>query len=255
MKVYVISLVDAHERRAIITKTLKELNIGFEFFDAIRGDDTENKSLFGYDDKKCIKEKGRSLSLGERGCFASHRTLWLECVEKNEIFLIFEDDVFFADDFKHILLDLDQVVSEIGYVKLGHSANRKFMGLKQFVSTNYKINASKNNKYKVVRYLTSQNGSYAYAISPAAARKLVINSEEWWHPVDNYIEFEEEHGVLNLGVEPPVVFPSDAPSTIGQRRIIKKQGFISKAVVQFYRNKKTLRELIANLRYFFIRFF
>ncbi len=125
-KVYVINLEKRTERKERMLSILNDLNLSFEFFKAIDGDqikfDEWNIQVFpGYqpDNKK------KTLTKGEIGCFMSHYSIWkeviyffywiilslyvfikLKIVEKNlRKVLIFEDDAVIDHDFKVIVND------------------------------------------------------------------------------------------------------------------------------------------------------
>jgi glycosyl transferase family 25 len=234
MKAFVISLPDSHQRRIDLTKTLADADIKFEFFNAIKGGDKNNQSLLGYNDQRCQRERGYSLTLGEQGCFASHRSLWLHCIELNEPILIMEDDVHFSADIDIIYPQLDELTKHYTAFKLGHCGYKKFIGIAAYAATNQHVLFD---NHQVVKYLRGQRGSHAYIVTPIAAKKWVDNSVSWWQPVDDYQETEHLHGVLDMGIEPQLAFQSDAPSDIGGRGNRHSKNLYRKIIVQYYRMK------------------
>lgn len=247
MKTFVVSLADSLQRREKVDSILVNAKIEFDFFDAVKGADENNESLLGYNDKRSQLECGRSLTLGERGCFASHRTLWLHCIAINEPILIMEDDIYLSSGFKYVANLLDDLAKNYEYFKLGRSAHNKFMGIQGWFDLSDAIGGS---DHKMVKYLRNQNGTYSYVITPPAAQKLVESSISWWLPVDKFMEIEMLHGMMNFGIEPPVVMPSDEPSLIGKRRNNDVKNLISKIVVELHRIKYDLFNLISNFKFY-----
>ena len=85
LKIFVISLPDAAERRERAARQLGELGLAFEFFDALRGEQVIEAGYFERcDEEEWLLNTGHPMSPGEVGCFASHRSLWQECVEIGE---------------------------------------------------------------------------------------------------------------------------------------------------------------------------
>lgn len=95
-KVYVISEKNS-ERRQYVRKILEDLNVPFQFFDAIMGKNlTEDDLSVVYDDNLANKHKtiGKSLSKPEIGCTMSHMAIYKEILSEDlDHALIFEDDI------------------------------------------------------------------------------------------------------------------------------------------------------------------
>lgn len=101
---YVINLDDSTERLSKISEQLERLNLDFTRVSGVDGREMEQDSLPHYDDHTAKRYLGRSLSLGEIGCFLSH----LECLRRfmksgDNSALILEDDAVFLDSFKETL--------------------------------------------------------------------------------------------------------------------------------------------------------
>lgn len=249
MKIYVVSLERSSERRERITKHLSGLGIVFEFFSAVDG---RVEKTPGYDDGQRIKEKGHPLTLGERGCFLSHRALWAKCVLLKEPILILEDDVDFSDSFLNCVKDLDDILSRYRYVRLGRGPLKQMPIFGPYYSMQH---LSGVEGHSLVKYLRGPSCCHGYALSPTAAEKFLSYSDSWWWPVDDYMDSEHIHGVCDYGIEPPIVLQTDLPSEIGylERENKGRRTLTARARKELYRVKSSFSGYLFNLKFFFSR--
>jgi len=194
MKIYVVNMARSTDRKQRISELLSGIGLEFEFFSAIDGRVSE---ITGYDNERRMKEKGHALTLGERGCFASHRALWKKCVSLQENMLILEDDIGLSDDFLAFFITADSLTSQYEYIRLGRGPLKE------------------KKSYSLVKYLRGPSCCHGYTLSPVAAEKFLRHSETWWWPVDDYMDSEFRHHVCDYGIEPPLVLQTDLPSEIG----------------------------------------
>ena len=80
MKIVVISLPQAQQRRDRFQSRAADLGLEFDFFDAV-----QVLSLNG---------EQPPMTLGEMGCFLSHRRVWQDAAISTEPTVIFEDDAY-----------------------------------------------------------------------------------------------------------------------------------------------------------------
>ncbi len=207
MKIFVISLTRARDRREHITRRLTELGVAFEFFDAIDGATSKDPVLARYDHATRVKKLGYGMRPGEIGVYASHYLLWQWCVENNAPCIVLEDDVEFSDDFSRVITWLEQHIARHGFVRIGWVFDRPFRALGSAVGNRH-----------LGKHLKGPRGGQGYAIHPAAARKYLAQSESWSEPMDDYMDMEWRHGVLMLALYPAPVWALDRfESTIGAR--------------------------------------
>lgn len=110
---YVISLTNAHSRRAHIEQEFGKQGISFSFFDAITPDNMEEtaKSL-GID----ISQS--PLTRGEIACALSHITVWNLAKQKNlDYICIFEDDIYLGKN-ANLLLNINYLPENTHILKL-----------------------------------------------------------------------------------------------------------------------------------------
>ena len=74
--VFVISLNRSMDRRAMVTKQMKHLNIDFEFFEAVDGRSLNDTDIGAVDFTLAKEFCGHDLSMAEVGCALSHIRLY-----------------------------------------------------------------------------------------------------------------------------------------------------------------------------------
>jgi len=96
--IFVISLPSAIDRRKAIEKQLTSMGVKYEIVPGIFGND--ERVIKRYDDKLSIAERGKSLTIGERGCALAHISVYERIIrERIPLALIMEDDMVLPADF------------------------------------------------------------------------------------------------------------------------------------------------------------
>jgi glycosyl transferase family 25 len=211
MHIFVISLKDAIERREHVNSQFTAIQQDFEFFDAVDGRKEKHPLFSKYNVKKRLRYKGYELTAGELGCFASHYLLWEKCVELNDTIIVIEDDVQLETCFKESIKDAQQL-AQYEYLRL-------------FVNNRYRpfIKIAEYKEYDVVEYQRGPSGARAYLITPMAAQKLINMSQEWFLPVDDYMDQFWLNKVVCRGLMPGIVKnETDFESCIGTLNRSKK---------------------------------
>lgn len=102
IRVFVINLPKDVKRREFMEKQLNDLRVSYEFVDGKHGSDSI--VIESCDDALAIKEHGKVLTVGEKGCAFAHRSVYEKMVnEKIPYALIMEDDVILQKNFPEIL--------------------------------------------------------------------------------------------------------------------------------------------------------
>lgn len=100
--VFVINLPKDVKRREFMKKQLNDLGMPFNFIEGKYGADPI--VIESCDDALAIKEHGKVLTVGEKGCAFAHRLVYEKMVnEKIPYALIMEDDVVLQKNFPEIL--------------------------------------------------------------------------------------------------------------------------------------------------------
>jgi len=228
-KIFVISLPEAVERREKMQAQLVTLGLDWEFIDAVNG---SAMALLpsAYDQKKRLNRFGYDLSLGEIGCFESHKELWRVCVKSKRPLIILEDDVLLSDDF-------------IGLVELIMSKNYDWDFFRLHGGTDHNMKTVflfRLGKFRVVEELRDPSTAAAYIIKPSGAIKLLEHSHKYYHAVDDYIELRHINKLNILSIRPYPVTVGGFATTIKDRNNGKRSLSI--------RLRRMLFREISNLR-------
>ena len=205
MKIFVISLPDAVERRERVARQLGELGLAFEFFDAMRGEQVIAERYFERcDEEEWLLNTGHPMSLGEVGCFASHRSMWQKCIELDEPLMIMEDDFQLLPGFAGAVEKVAENISDCGFIRLQTETRAR----KQRVAV--------LGDYTLWRYTKVPHSCMCNSMTPAVARNLVEQTRAIYEPVDVFIKKFWVHGQPIYGLTPYSV----TESTLSQQTYI-----------------------------------
>lgn len=243
MRVFVLSLKEAVDRREFMTTQLNKLNIPFEFFDAIRGT-VEMYQLPEYNREAILFRTKKDLSFGELGCYFSHCELWKKCIELNEPICVLEDDVLLADGLLEILDKLINQVSLFSYglVRLGSMFNRTHYIIQEN-GVDFKVHFKQNTQ------------TIGYVIKPEAAQVLFdFARNNIADAIDATIDLEFKHKVNVYGIDPYLVFNNlefDSMIDSAKKRDEKAKFTIChKIKLKFYKLRNNFNRMIyTNKRY------
>lgn len=188
--IFVISLKRSVERREKIAKEMESKNISFSFFDGIDGHQCLPMLAADYNySKRLWLTSGKMPSKGELGCYASHYSLWLKCIELGEPIVICEDDIELHSNAKRIAEYALKAAETYGFVRM-QSVCEGSATTQVYQDEEFTLNLMKDN----------YGGLCAYAISPKAAARLV--KHRWCLPVDCFVGANYLHGQYSYQLEP-----------------------------------------------------
>ncbi|WP_104637914.1 glycosyltransferase family 25 protein [Helicobacter bizzozeronii] len=141
-----------------------------------------------------LKYRGKSMSAGELGCYASHYLLWQKCIQLDEPIVILEDDIDLESHFFESLDFLQEHIEKLGYVRFMHLAYCEI-----------RKNPTNSPHVFQINHLTDGMGTQGYCLTPKVARKFIKASQKWVMPVDWVMDNYYLHGVKNLVLEPPII--------------------------------------------------
>lgn len=102
---FIISAINANERRHNISLAFHKLGLEPNFFSAIMGNRLTKAEMAHYVDD------GGLLTLGEIGCALSHLSIYKKFLQTNEKYIfVFEDDVELRDDFPQLALPMAEFI-------------------------------------------------------------------------------------------------------------------------------------------------
>ena len=217
MKVFVISLKNATERRASAVKQLEQANLDFHLFDAVEGAAFVSKHSIEINRRLYRLNTLREPLATEIGCYASHKALWRTCMVLDEPILILEDDFQLAAGFSDSVPVIKSLTETHGFIRL-ETCDRRRKPLKKLRPAAYHVLSHKESK---LYYLSDVPlCMLAYAISPVAASSLVKASATLIAPVDKFLQQTWVHGTPIYALSPALVDKSScaANSTIGARQ-------------------------------------
>ena len=200
MKIFVINLERSKDRKAHMQEKLsllekdplfKELDLSYSFFNAI---DSKSESFKEYkamfNPILCYLWHGRILIDNEIACYASHYSLWEECVRLDEPIIVLEDDIFFEEHFLSALQDMKR--TRFSFVRFFTSARSRDKYIYKIDNSNYHYS------------LKNTNGTLGYYITPSVAQAF-FTQKIWDSPVDIYMEHVALHHVDNIIYKPFIV--------------------------------------------------
>ncbi len=237
MNIFVISLSDSQERRRNIIQEFSRLNLDFNFFDAVRGDCKKSPLFTDYDyTKRLWLTSGKYPTKGEIGCYASHYSLWLKCIELNQPIIVFEDDVLLSNNAK--------LVCEMAISQIRHYG---FLRLEPLLEGDGGVShlVDKNKDFEIRLMKNNYGGTRVYCISPKAASKLI--KHRWCFPVDCFIGANYIHKQISYCMSPSAIASHDNFASTVQTKI-KKASIFHKFTRELYTGYKKFRLLINFIR-------
>ncbi len=215
MRIVVISLPTALQRRRRAGLELAGAGLRFEFFDAFGagGVDSGVGRFDGIDLARFRLNSLRDPLPGEIGCFASHRAVWQACARGTEPFVVLEDDFELRPGFRRTLRQLGTEIGWLGYVRLDAVARRR----RKLAATAWPLSTPTG--YRCLYVRDAPLRATAYVLHPAAAARLVKASIVFDAAVDKFLQRVWQHGCPAFAVARPVVSVGAIGdvSTIGPR--------------------------------------
>ncbi|GGB95280.1 hypothetical protein GCM10011494_12170 [Novosphingobium endophyticum] len=204
--VVVISMTSAEKRRAAFAARARDAALPWRFFDAC----TRPGEGLTYDTEAVERNKGRPLTQGELGCYASHFSVWQE-MDRQGIAqcIVLEDDVIVDWAFLAGLAATNLEALNVPYLRL----YSKVPTFSRVVSRNF-LQHSRS----IVELVGHPYGTQAYAITLKGARAFLEACATIRRPIDDQMDRSWEHGVRNLALFPAPVIEEFVPSGIGSER-------------------------------------
>ncbi|WP_041558743.1 glycosyltransferase family 25 protein [Novosphingobium sp. PP1Y] len=204
--VVVISMTDAHQRRAAFSARARDAKVAWRFVDAR----TELVEGLSYDEQAVERNKGRQLTKGERGCYSSHFAVWQGMVRSGtRQCIVLEDDVIVDWAFLEQLCATDLEAQAIPYLRL----YAKVPTFSRVVRRNF-LQHSRS----VVELVGHPYGTQGYAITLSGARRFMDACATVCRPIDDQMDRSWDHGVRNYALFPAPIVEEFVPSGIGAER-------------------------------------
>ncbi len=158
MKIFIINLSTATQRRQFQKQQMSKLDLNYEFLEATSIHDISDETY-----AKHFHDWQRPLRNTEVACYFSHRSLWQKIIDSNMPALILEDDALLSKCVPELLKSFTNKQS----VDL---INLEATGRKKFIS---KIGENITCNSKLFRLYQDRNGAAGYVLWPSGAKKLL----------------------------------------------------------------------------------
>ncbi|MDX1302644.1 glycosyltransferase family 25 protein [Photobacterium sp.] len=238
--IFVINLESSTDRRAHISKQLDELGVNYHIFSAINGHKGHHPLFDMYDDGLSQLYRGKSLSKGQIGCYASHYQLWQQCIELNKPIIVIEDDaLIYPKAFKAFIQHLPQLEDNYECIRLFDNKRKcfSFNPVKQLDSIT------------ICKFSKGHMSATGYFITPAGATKMLKHSTRWYMAVDIYMDRFWINDVECYGTSPACltndpIFESD----IGYGKKAPRS-FLTRCKREWFNLTELIKREIHNLRF------
>ena len=128
MKVFVINLQRAKDRRKHIERHLTDLGVDFEFFDAVDGLKLTDEDFEKYCNLEVTTKNPVWFTKGMIGACLSHYFLYKKILDEgHSSACVLEDDVVLQKDFKSMLANLEQHIESKKFILLHYTSWQKML--------------------------------------------------------------------------------------------------------------------------------
>ena len=162
MKIFVINLPNAIERRQFQEEQLSKLDLDYEILKATSIDDLSDEIY-----KRHYFDWQRPLKNTEVACYYSHRSAWNKVIKTNQPALILEDDALLSQCVPKLLKSF-AVKKDVDLINL------EVRGRKKFIS---KIGEDIVCNSKLFRLFQDRTGAAGYILWPSGVKKLLQYEE------------------------------------------------------------------------------
>ena len=239
MKIVVISLARAVERRRQAVANLKALGLDFELRDAVDGHDIppEFEPLI---DRQGSRRDGRPMRMGSIANWLTQRQVLRDLVENGpEMMTVLEDDADLAPEFPAVLDALERTDTPFGIVFLHRGPRRRPFVPHVALETGHRLGW--------VRW--SHFGSQGYTITRQAARGFLEANPLVRTGIDRALARYWHHGQATHCIRPAVVAHRQegggAPSLIRQAPVVEWSDPFRKVRRGWYYGKEGIRKRLA----------
>lgn len=205
-EVLVVSLESAAARRTAFAGRAVATPLPWRFFDACTG----LAAGLELDELAVRRNKGRALTPGEIGCYASHFSIWQAMIERGtRQAIVLEDDVVADWAYLQRLAETDLHALGIDYLRLyAKRPTWQRIVRKDFLQ----------HSRSIVELIGLAYGTQGYAITLEGARRFAEHCRIVRRPIDDEMDRSWAHGIRNLALFPAPIFETATASDIGSAR-------------------------------------
>ncbi|WP_318499127.1 glycosyltransferase family 25 protein [Photobacterium leiognathi] len=191
--IFVINIPSSIERKENIARQLTELGLAFHIFEAVNGHKDKSPLFELYDEKKSQLYRGKTLSKGQLGCYASHYLLWQKCIELGKPIIVLEDDaLIYENEFQDLINNIQAIPQHFECIRLFDNKRPSF-----------KHNVEKKLTHtEIHKFNRGHMSATGYFLTPEGAKKFLEHSQSWYLAVDIYMDRFWVNGVDVYGTYP-----------------------------------------------------
>lgn len=197
--IYVINLDRSTDRWKNISGQVAQLKEKAQVrrWRAIDGNSEEIEKYFQHvDQKKATAIKGRPLSNGQIGCFASHYHVWKSIAETGTSAIVLEDDAQIQlKDFENLVDTISEFPNTVECLRLFKNETKRARVLAQGEAAGIKY----------ARFSKAHIGTPGYFLNTTGASKFLSYFHTWVLPVDLSMGLFWKHKVDCYGLIKPCV--------------------------------------------------
>jgi glycosyl transferase family 25 len=204
--VFIINLDSSPERYLHAEQQLQALGITAQRFRGVYGKDLSAAQIAAcYDSHANLQYFRRSLSLGEIGCYLSHRGVWQLMLDQQiDVAIVLEDDIDIEARFQAALAQISRL-HNWDLIKLSDDRDTPAYARKPI-----------DDGFELANFKRVPNCATGYAISRRGAEKM-LQRQRFYRPVDLDLQFGAELGLELFSLLPYTIWPcSKFDSVINQ---------------------------------------
>lgn len=219
-EILVVSLESAAARREAFAARAAGTALAWRFFDAC----TAPAPGMTIDEAAIRRHKGRPMSKGEIGCYASHFSIWQDMIARGvRQAIVLEDDTVVDWAYLEPLARTDLHAERIDYLRL----YAKRPTWQRVVRRDFLQHSR-----AVVELVGLAYGTQGYAITLDGARRLAAHCRTVRRPIDDEMDRSWAHGLPNLALYPAPILEAAVVSDIGSSRFGPKSDPLYHSVKQ-----------------------
>ncbi len=195
--IYVINLPEAEHRRKHVENILSSTSLDYAIVAGVKGSSLSQDQITQcYDEHANARRYRRALSIGEIGCYLSHRLCWEKLLlSHREWAIILEDDIEINGPLSSLTPAIPQYINA-DIIKLSDDSDCKVINRKTLQPS-----------FEWVSYNRVPNCTTGYIITRSGAEKLLSRSK-FYRPVDIDIQFHDELSLRVCGIKPYIIWPA-----------------------------------------------
>ncbi len=209
-EILVVSLESATARRAAFAGRAAGTSLPWRFVDACTGPAPGME----IDEPAILRNKGRPMSRGEIGCYASHFSIWRDMLARGvRQAIVLEDDTVVDWGYLELLARTDLHAIGLDYLRL----YAKRPTWQRVVRRDF-LQHSRT----IVELVGLAYGTQGYVITHEGAARLAAHCRTVRRPVDDAMDRSWAHGLPNLALYPAPILEATVESEIGASRFAPK---------------------------------